>query len=83
MSQCSRYVVCMDRIDHSHIHGQYIFQQSIGCNIEIGQALHSTTFNLIHPTIRVDSRLYPYFENCISAIDSIYVSAHILGNEQT
>lgn len=36
----------------------------------------------IHPTIRIDFRLYPYLENCTGAIDGTHILAHILGSEQ-
>lgn len=83
MSQCSKYVVCLDRFDHSIYTVSTFFNRVIGCKLKLVKDYILPPLTHIHPTIRTGSRLYPYFENCISAIDSIYVLAHILGNEQT
>ncbi|XP_062104144.1 protein ALP1-like [Humulus lupulus] len=78
-----RHCVVPERFQHSISTTSHYFRKVLKAICRLSKELITPpSFDVTPPQIRFDPRYYPFFKNCVGAIDGTHISAHVPIDEQ-
>ncbi|XP_062112560.1 uncharacterized protein LOC133823730 [Humulus lupulus] len=78
-----RHRVVVERFQHSISTTSHYFRKVLKAICRLSKELITPpSFDVTPPQIRFDPRYYPFFKNCVGAINGTYISAHVPIDEQ-
>ncbi|XP_062100556.1 uncharacterized protein LOC133806474 [Humulus lupulus] len=78
-----RHRVVAERFQHSISTTSHYFRKVLKAICRLSNELITPpSFDVTPPQIRFDPRYYPFFKNCVGAIDGTHISAHVPIDEQ-